>query len=64
MVKLPKIDSEGLRIAKAEGALRVSSVVRFSKQPVFAECDCCGELTAEGQNLYCSECQEYNAPQP
>jgi hypothetical protein len=32
MAELPKIDSEGLRLAKREGAARVSSVVNVSRQ--------------------------------
>ena len=31
MAELPKIDSEGLRLAKKAGSARVSSVVRVSK---------------------------------
>lgn len=33
MAPLPKIDSKGLRLAKAEGALRVSSVVGIRLEP-------------------------------
>lgn len=33
MATLPKIDSKGLRLAKSEGARRVSSVVNVRLQP-------------------------------
>jgi hypothetical protein len=41
MAELPKIDSEGLRLAKKAGSASVSSVVRVSKTDGKARCDYC-----------------------
>ena len=40
MAELPKIDSEGLRLAKKLGAERVSSVTRVSKNEPEPEVQC------------------------
>lgn len=56
MAELPKIDSEGLRLAKREGAARVSSVVRVSKH----NCWKCGKAASlkciEQVGYLCRDC--------
>jgi hypothetical protein len=52
MAELPKIDSEGLRLAKSEGAKRVSSVTRVSR----TESWWCESCSVEVYQLRCLPC--------